>query len=102
MKRKNPKVSIETQSTSPKPSNEESLVQFVSDDSPNQPKIPDIPQNPDEECRVKVNESQNNSPTGQQDTPGCKDEIVPIIHELVYSNTGLVPYNPTWLINFLE
>ena len=86
------KVLVETRSTSPKPSNEESLVQVISDDSPNQPKILDIPQNPDKECRVEVNESQNNSPVGQQDTLGHKDEKSPIMHQLTCSKSGLVCY----------
>ena len=41
-------VLVETHFTSPKPSNEESPIQVVLDDSPNQPKILDIPQNLDE------------------------------------------------------
>ena len=63
MRGKIPKVSAETQSTSPKQSNEEYLVQVVLDDPPNQPKILDIPQNLDEECKDEMNEIQNNSPT---------------------------------------
>ena len=102
MKGKNSKMSVETQSTSSKPSNEESPVQVVPDDSPNQPKILDIPQNPDEECRVEVNESQNNSLVGQQDTPGHKDEKAPIMHQSTYLKSGLVPYKRTWFTNILE
>ena len=52
-------VLVETQFTSPKPSNEESPIQVVLDDSPNQPKFPNIPQNLDDKCKAKMNEGQN-------------------------------------------
>ena len=95
-------VTIESQSTSSKSSTKESLVQIILDNSPPHPKIANIHEKPNEECRVEVNENQNDSPIGKQGTSSCKDETFPIVNELIYSNTGLVPYNPTWLTNFLE
>ena len=91
---------ISKESTSSKPSTKESLVQIIHDNSPPHPKIANFLENPNEECRVEVNKNKNDSPIFQQGTSSYKDEIVPIMNELVYSNTGLVPYKPTWLKNF--
>lgn len=53
-----PKISLETQYTLPKQSDEEPPIQIVPDDSPIQLENPDIPQHPDEKCKIERNECQ--------------------------------------------
>ena len=77
-------------------------MQIVLDNSPPHPETTNIYKNPNEECRVEVNENQNDTPIGQPGTSGCKDETILVMDEQVYSNTGLVSYNPTWLTSFVE
>ena len=59
------KVPLETQSTLPKQSDEEPPVQVIPNDSPNQLEIPCIPHNPNEKCKAKMNECQNDSQASQ-------------------------------------
>ena len=61
MRGKFPKVLSQTHSSLPKQSDEEPPVQVIPNDSPSQPKIPDIPHNLDEKCKAKMNEFQNDS-----------------------------------------
>ena len=72
------------ESTSSKPSTKESPVQIVPYHSPPHPEITNIPENPNEECRVEVNKNQNDTSTGQLGTSSCRDETVP---EKFYPNT---------------
>jgi len=90
---------ISKESTSSKPSTEESPVQIEANHSPPHPKITNIPKNPNEECRFEVNKNQNDTSIGQLGTSSYRDET---ILEQVYPNTTLVPYKSTWLIEFLE
>ena len=83
---------ISKESTSSKPFTKESLVQIVLDNSSPHPGTTNIPKNPNEECRIEVNENQNDTPTGQPSTSSSKDEIV---LEQVYPNTTLVLHKST-------
>ena len=78
--------------TSSKPSTKESLVKIVLDNSPPHPETTNILENPNEECRVEVNENPNDTLVGQPSTSSSKDEVVP---KKVYPNTALVPYKST-------
>ena len=86
-------------STLSKTSTKESLVQIVSNHSPPHPKITNILESLNEECRDEIKENVIDTPIGQLAISGSKDEIVP---KQNYPNTTLVPHKSTWITSFIE
>ena len=89
---------VSKESTSPNLPTKEPLVHIVSDNSPPHIEYQNIPKTTNEECKVEANKNQSEATTGQLDTSIGENERV---SKLVYSNTSLIPYKSTFLIDLV-
>ena len=89
---------VSKESTSPNLPTKESPAHIVSYNSPPHIENPNIPETTNEECKVEANKNQSEATTGQLDTSTGENERV---SKPIYSNTSLIPYTSTWLIDLV-
>ena len=68
------------------------------DNSPSHVENSNIPETTKEEWKAEANKDQSEALASQLDTSTGENERV---YEPIYSNTSLIPYKSTWLIDFV-